>query len=121
MARRARSIRLGLFLGVLSIAPIACAETEAALHDPFGSPVDIDVLADERGGESLSIENLRMQLSSARLDANVSDNALTSALTGANLIDGGALAGASGIATVIQNSGNQVIIQNNTIINLSVQ
>ena len=41
--------------------------------------------------------------------------------TGANLIDGSAFSGMNGIATVIQNSGNQVLIQNATVVDVIVK
>jgi hypothetical protein len=89
--------------------------------DDFGPAVEAAVLSGQRGGDGLSVENLRLQLSSASLNAEVSKNALTSGLTGSNTVTNGAFSNAQGIATVIQNSGNQVIIQNNTIINLTLQ
>jgi len=41
--------------------------------------------------------------------------------TGANLIDGSAFSGMNGITTVIQNSGNQVLIQNATVVDVIVK
>jgi len=41
--------------------------------------------------------------------------------TGGNSIDGSAFSGMSGIATVIQNSGNQVLIQNATVVDVIVR
>jgi hypothetical protein len=41
--------------------------------------------------------------------------------TGGNSIDGNAFSGMNGIATVIQNSGNQVLIQNATVVDVIVK
>jgi hypothetical protein len=41
--------------------------------------------------------------------------------TGGNSIDGSAFSGMNGIATVIQNSGNQVLIQNATVVDVIVK
>jgi hypothetical protein len=41
--------------------------------------------------------------------------------TGSNWIGEGSLAGAAGIPLVVQNSGNNVLIQNSTIVNMQVQ
>jgi hypothetical protein len=41
--------------------------------------------------------------------------------TGGNTIDGSAFSGMNGIATVIQNSGNQVLIQNATVVDVIVK
>jgi hypothetical protein len=42
-------------------------------------------------------------------------------VTGNNSIADAAFSGASGLATVIQNSGNNVIIQNGTVLNLTLK
>jgi hypothetical protein len=47
----------------------------------------------------------------------VGDHSL--ALTGFNTVTGDAFKGMNGFATVIQNSGNQVLIQNDLIVNVN--
>jgi hypothetical protein len=54
------------------------------------------------------------------LTADLHDNSLISSATGSNTISDGAFTGATGFVTVIQNTGNQVIIQDSTIINLTL-
>lgn len=49
---------------------------------------------------------------------DVKDSSFT---TGGNSIAGSAFSGMSGIATVIQNSGNQVLIQNATVVDVIVK
>nr|WP_257535307.1 hypothetical protein [Marinobacter adhaerens] len=64
---------------------------------------------------------LQIQMNNSNQGANVSDNVLSGRVTtGNNLIDGGAFQNMSGVATVIQNSGNQVVIQDTTQINVLI-
>jgi hypothetical protein len=64
---------------------------------------------------------LQWQINSSNQNANVSDNVLAGqVMTGNNLISGGAFQNMSGVATVIQNSGNQVVIQDTTQINVLI-
>jgi hypothetical protein len=51
----------------------------------------------------------------------VADSKASDLTTGNNLLTDGALAGASGMPMVIQNSGNNVVIQNATIVNVQLQ
>jgi len=55
------------------------------------------------------------------LNGTVSDTTTVDAVTGLNEIGGGAFANAVGFPMVIQNSGNSVLIQNATIINVQMQ
>ena len=78
------------------------------------SGISDDELDTQRGGEIVPI-------SSATLNATLEENTITGSITGTNSVSGSAFSGASGFVTVIQNSGNQVIIQDSTIINLTVE
>ena len=51
----------------------------------------------------------------------VAENEAHHLTTGSNAISDGAFAGASGLPIVVQNSGNNVLIQNSTILNLNVK
>ena len=55
------------------------------------------------------------------VDGNVQDNAAINNITGRNIITNGAFTNASGLSTTIQNSGNNVLIQNATILQLDVR
>lgn len=55
------------------------------------------------------------------LSADLYNNAASHNITGTNTIAGGAFSSSSGFPTVVQNSGNNVIIQNATIVNLKLQ
>ena len=54
-------------------------------------------------------------------DGLVSQNHASNLSTGSNFVNDGSFAGAAGFSTVVQNSGNNVLIQNATVINLRVQ
>lgn len=112
----------GLFLaallcgaGSLQAEPIAAtdgAQTPSA--SPLGSTaLDEQALTEQRGG-TLVVNDME-------LEGVVSNNHASDLLTGNNTITDGAFAGTSGMPTVIQNSGNNVLIQNATIVNVQVQ
>ncbi len=65
-------------------------------------------------------QGARDVISTANLGDNVI-NASGSVINGNNILSDQAFSGASGIASVIQNSGNNVIIQNSTIVNVTLQ
>jgi hypothetical protein len=72
--------------------------------------VDAGALAAQRGGTDVA--------STAAQDGAVSGNRATNTVSGGNVIASGAFANASGLPMVIQNSGNNVLIQNSTIVNV---
>lgn len=53
-------------------------------------------------------------------NGTVTGNTLTNSTTGSNEISGTSFMGMSGVATVIQNTGNQVLIQTSTVVNVSL-
>lgn len=80
------------------------------------SAVGADALSNSRGGADVNLYDIK-----SNSDGVVSNNQASNLTTGSNWITDGSLAGASGFSTVVQNSGNNVLIQNATIINLQVQ
>jgi hypothetical protein len=76
-------------------------------------PVTADVLAAHRGGTQT--------LNDIKLSGVVADNQAINLATGGNTISDGAFANASGLPLVVQNSGNNVLIQNATIVNLQLK
>lgn len=94
---------------------LSVAGSTLATNDPvFGTPVGHARLDTQRGGQD-------MILNDQKLKATVSNNSASNLNTGNNLITDGALAGANGVPMVIQNSGNNVSIQNTTILNLNLK
>lgn len=87
-----------------------------------GDPVASDVLETLSGGQSMTtIDTIDILAANMKLNADMKENLLYSASTGINRVSGEAFSNASGISTVVQNSGNQVIINNAFILNLQVQ
>jgi hypothetical protein len=79
----------------------------------LGKRVDAATLQKLSGGSDVSQEMM--------LTGTVSNNQSDHLLTGDNALNGGSFNGAAGLNTVIQNTGNGVLIQNATIVNVQVQ
>jgi hypothetical protein len=119
------SMACALFAGLLSCPLQSSAETAAGPGTPrlepeelvtFGAGIlDPGALDRYRGGTDVVIENTNAT------DGAVHGNDARNLVTGTNVIDGGSFAGASGISTVVQNSGNNVLIQSPIIVNLQVE
>jgi len=90
------------------------AGDEAALPAPpvagIGQAIDTDALDGFRGGDAVE--------SNVIIDGNVSGNTADRIVSGSNTIQDGAFANSSGISTVIQNSGSNVLIQNGMVVNV---
>ena len=76
----------------------------------MGKRVDSAVLARLSGGNETT--------ETMTLNGNVANNTVDHVVNGANVIGTGAFSGAMGLPMVIQNSGNGVLIQNATIVNV---
>ncbi|MDA8384355.1 MAG: hypothetical protein M0037_15125 [Betaproteobacteria bacterium] len=101
---------------LFSIAvPWACAQEPSAAPGAslFGASVPGNVLEHYRGGEAT-------QYGSAQDLGSVSGNGALGSPTGNNVIEAGALGNASGVAAAIQNSGNNVLIQNSTVVTVEM-
>jgi hypothetical protein len=77
----------------------------------IGVPVDSSDLADLRGGEA-TVDN------EVLIDGTVDGNTADHVVSGSNVISDGAFTNATGISTVIQNSGSNVLIQNGMVVNV---
>jgi hypothetical protein len=117
-----RSLNLPIFALALMAVGISLSQHASAdqvattdiAQDYFGSAVPADTLDALRGGEDQYLNDMKLY-------AQLYDNKALSNVTGNNIVTQDAFAGAQGYATVIQNSGNNVIIQNATILNLRMQ
>lgn len=97
----------------ISLLPTKSAPADIR-SNPFGSkPLASVALAARRGGDRVFNDN--------QLKGVVADNRASNLTTGMNLISDGAFAGSAGMSTVIQNSGNNVLIQNATIVNIQLK
>lgn len=81
------------------------------------TPVQLEALdqANGLGGVIDIISN-----SNASLEAELTNNQVTNSVNGLNSIDHGSFTNASGVFSIIQNTGNNVIIQDSTIITITI-
>ncbi len=99
------------------INPALANQDNAATDDvEFGEAVSNDHLQEQSGRAGAPDQ----PLSNADLNARLNDNVVYSSINGNNNVGRGAFADSIGFPTVIQNSGNNVIIQNNTILNMTL-
>lgn len=80
----------------------------------LGQPLSMEALDSYRGGFDM-VKNDML------LNGSVADNTTAHVSSGGNFVGQGAFNNASGLPTVIQNSGSNVLIQNATIINVQFQ
>jgi hypothetical protein len=110
-------------LGGLVGVPMAAAQ-EVASPPPVASrasaspfvgfkALDEATLAAKRGGTDVFNE--------MELRGVVADNHASQLATGSNVISEGSFSGATGFPMVVQNTGNNVLIQSATIVNVQVQ
>jgi len=87
----------------------------------FGQALSSEKLGVQSGRQAVSIENLDAMLSSVTMNGSQQDNSISgNSFTGMNTVSGNAFSNMNGFATVIQNSGNQVLIQNDLIVNVNL-
>jgi hypothetical protein len=97
----------------LSFSLCVGAEERVSSEDGFFQKAVPDgVMEEQRGKAVLTIMDL---------EGSVQDNAARNNITGQNVLTNGSFSNASGISSVIQNSGNNVLIQNATILQLDVR
>jgi hypothetical protein len=90
----------------MAVAPLA--------DDRLGSALSDNRLSAQRGGQDA-------QLGEIKAKSTVSDNSAHHLTTGTNTITEGAFGHINGMPMVIQNSGNNVSIQNSTVLNLQLR
>ncbi|PFG55455.1 hypothetical protein ATG66_1760 [Vibrio sp. ES.051] len=105
----------------LAICTLSMIVACTALADDIalsGGEVSLDIMNESRGGQ-----NVELDLVYAESDINgiSSDNVASNTVSGNNILSSGAFADSSGISNVIQNSGSNVLIQNSTVVNLTLK
>lgn len=78
--------------------------------------VQMEELDNSRGREGVDI----FTLNNMNVRATMSGNQASNNVNGDNIIDHNSFTQVSGISSVIQNSGNNVIIQNSTIVSVTI-
>lgn len=115
-----------LLVAMLSLAlltPLASADADMDGNEStYAAPSAPSALGEAVSDETLSSERGRATITNINdLDGAVYNNVAQDIVTGSNFIADGSLTANSGLATVIQNSGNNVLIQNAFILNIQVQ
>ena len=93
---------------VLAMPTLGLCDEPATL----GTPVSSTTLDEQRGGDDTQVHN------NINIDGDVTDNTATNVVTGANNIQNGSFDNASGVFSVVQNTGANVLIQSATIVNV---
>lgn len=97
-----------------AVASVSATPDASRKPDIFGTAaraVAAEKLDGVRGGAELVVNDMR-------LHGTVGDNAAVNTFSGSNIVSDGSFSNAAGLPTVIQNSGNNVLIQNATILNV---
>src|SRR5690242_632133 len=100
-------MRAAVLMIALTLPIVAYADDVA-----LGQPVSSDTLAAQRGGNDTFVHN------TITVNGTVTDNTASNVVTGANNIRDGSFANSSGIMSVVQNTGANVLIQSATIVNV---
>ena len=114
-----RSVYCVLVACALALSlPTQADELDPSALDGFLTETAVsDSELDGYRGEGIDV----LTLNKAELDGTLNGNTAVDSVTGSNLISNGAFANASGLSTAIQNSGNNVLIQNSTIVNVVIE
>ena len=107
-------------LALISISLLFAVNTYAddlVLADNY--ELSHDVMDSSRGGQ-YTIDLDSVTASSEIVGLNHSNTA-NNTINGGNVIAAGALASSSGVTSVIQNTGNNVLIQNSMVVNLTLK
>lgn len=102
-----------LFAACASSAAFATPPGDEPPPPSFGQATPTSQLHDMTGGSDTT-NNVTQQT----VTGTMSDTEAKNTVSGGNIISDNALSGASGLPMVIQNSGNNVLIQNATTVNV---
>jgi|UPI0003728DE5 hypothetical protein len=114
-------VKAGLLTLLVALAPIrgATADSTDEQSDMAFLQADavlLEELENERGREGVDFT----ALNNMNVRATLSGNDVNNSVTGFNVINSGAFSDSSGFNSVIQNSGNNVVIQDATIVNVTI-
>lgn len=82
------------------------------------TPISDDILGTESAKAQIQLD--KVVVNEQDMDGRVDHNVASDNQTGNNSVSGEAFGDAAGFVTVIQNTGNNVLIQNSTIVNVAV-
>jgi hypothetical protein len=95
----------------------AAANAQPVYVDGFGQAVSAGTLGRYSGGYG----GFNVQAGVQTITGTVSNDSVTNVTTGTNTISGDSFSNASGLPSVIQNTGNNVLIQNGVIVNVQLK
>ncbi|MGR5065074.1 carbon storage regulator [Photobacterium sp. DNB22_13_2] len=108
----------------LTLIVVALISYNTAAADELDILTSSEQLSEEfmthsRGGEyELESEYL---LAQSEMYGSVEGNSAYNTTSGSNVLNGGALSDSSGVYNIVQNTGSNVLIQNATVINLTLK
>ena len=118
VAGAAIALQVAAYADESAAAPAAAAPPAPLAAFGASKPLTADELGDQRAKAKLEVEKLTVN--AADQDGAVTQNVAIGNTTGRNSIGGAAFSSAAGFVNAIQNTGNNVLIQNSTIVNVSV-
>jgi hypothetical protein len=101
------------------VTAAAQEESDSLAAFATATPVSTETLDELSGKAQLQVD--KIQINDQDLNGVLSDNVAIGNQTGQNIIAEGAYTDSAGFMTTIQNTGNNVLIQNATIINVTVE
>jgi hypothetical protein len=110
---RTRVALAAIFAACVSTAVYATPPGQEPPPPSFGAATPSEQLQDMSGGSNTTNNVNNQTLNGTMSDTEAKDN-----FSGSNIVSGSAFGSSAGLPTVIQNSGNNVLIQNATIVNI---
>ncbi|MCW5622562.1 MAG: hypothetical protein KIS79_15745 [Burkholderiales bacterium] len=107
---------VGFVFAVALTTPLHAQQTPSASDfAALGKPIENRVLDAKRGRQQTMVIN------SQETEARLHDNRAIDTVSGSNFIGDNAFSSSTGLPVAIQNSGNNVIIQNSFILNMDLK
>lgn len=110
---------------IASLASQASVSADENVQDTatavFSQSVSDETLAGERGGRDNEPEVRTQVINNISTNGRMENISISNSLTGDNTINDGSFSNSHGFPMVIQNSGNGVLIQNSTILNVTIE
>lgn len=110
------SVSLGLAILLAAGFPIGAMAAGAPVKHGLLGPA----VSDAQLGQARGMANVSSDVKGLLNATSSGNNAVSNTVVGSNSIQGHAFGNASGIVNVIQNFGNNVIIQNAVIVNINM-
>ena len=96
-------------------------EESTELLNTFGNQAKLSTDALDEQRAKANIEVHHVTINDQELNGVVSNNTAIGNETGDNIVSNGAFTDVAGFVSTVQNSGNNVLIQNSTIINVAIE